>query len=359
MAEGNSSFQDKTEPATPKRKEDARKKGNVAKSMEVNSAVVIGLSLMAFWMMGGMIVRQIEGAMNHLWSLPAELQITQDQVQSVFIYMISVVARAVGPFMLVILVGGLLANIMQVGFLISGESIKPDMNKLDVVKGFQNIFSRRSLEELIKNFLKIIFVGLVAWWVVRHELPGFFWLGDQGEAGMLSMVAASTLKLLVWTTLVILIIAFFDWAFQNWDHAQKLKMTKQEVKDERKQTEGDPQLKSRIRSTQMEMAFKRMMQDVPKADVIITNPTHLAIALSYKPDQMSAPVVLAKGARLVAERIKALAGEHNVPQVENKPLARAMFPLVEVGMEVPLEFYQAIAEILAQIYRNNTEWQTV
>jgi flagellar biosynthetic protein FlhB len=351
MAEGNSSFQDKTEPATPKRREEARKKGNVAKSMEINSAAVIISALIALLLLGGFTLSTLLSFTERFYSHPYALLVDEDSLQNIFALLISASGRAVLPFMLLVLVAGLAANVAQVGFMFSSESIKLNFDKLNVVNGLKNLFSRKSLEELIKNFLKISVVGLLAWLVVRRELDHFFHLGDQTAWGIFRIVSQSTAHLVIWAAVAIMVIAAFDWWFQRWDWAQKLKMTKQEVKDEHKQTEGDPQIKARIRSTQLEMAFKRMMADVPKADVVITNPTHLSIALRYDHTTMNAPVVVAKGARLVALRIREIAREHGIPIRENKLLARAMYPVVEVGMEVPEQFYKAVAETLAFVYR--------
>ncbi len=352
MADEQTSFQDRTEPATPKRREDARKKGNVARSMEINSAAVILGGLLALLMLGNYTLQTVLDGTRYIYTHASSWGVEVDRLSEIGGFSASITGRAVLPFMLLVLVIGLAANLAQVGFLASAESIRPDFDKINPVKGLKNIFSPRSLNELIKNFIKILVVGFVAWLVVKAELDGFFRLGDQSIAGILAAVAASTRNLIIWTALFLTVIAAFDWWFQKWDHARKLRMTKQEVKDERKQTEGDPLLKSRIRSLQFELAFRRMLNDVPEADVVITNPTSYAIAMRYDHQEMRAPLVLAKGARKVAERIREIARQHEVPVIENPPLTRSMYPVVEVGMEVPIEFYQAIAEVLALVYQN-------
>ncbi|MBL7032629.1 MAG: flagellar biosynthesis protein FlhB [Candidatus Delongbacteria bacterium] len=350
MAEQQTSFQDRTEPATQKRRDDARKKGNVARSMEINSAAVILGGLLALMMLGGYILQTIITGTCYIYSRASSWQVEVSQLQEIGRYSAEITAKAVLPFMLLVLAIGLAANLAQVGFLASAEAIKPDFDKLNPVKGLKNIFSSRSLNELVKNFVKIMVVGFVAWLIVRSELGGFSRLGDQTTAGMLMAVARSTRRLIIWTAVFLAIIAAFDWWFQKWDHARKLRMTKQEIRDERKQTEGDPLLKSHIRSLQFEMTFRRMLNDVPEADVVITNPTSYAIALKYRADTMRAPRVLAKGARKVAERIREIAAKHEIPVIENPPLTRSMYHIVEVGVEVPVEFYQAIAEVLALVY---------
>jgi flagellar biosynthesis protein FlhB len=355
MADEQTSFQDKTEPATQKRRDDARKKGNVAKSMEINSAAVILGGLFALMILGGQIMATITGGFRYIYSHASSWPVEIDQIQELGSFSVGITAKAVLPFMLMVLAIGLAANLAQVGFMASAESIKPDFNKLNPVKGLKNIFSTRSLNELVKNFVKISVVGFVAWLVVKNELGDFSRLGDATTAGMLMAVAASTRTLIIWTAVFLSIIAAFDWWFQKWEHSRKLKMTKQEVKDERKQTEGDPLLKSHVRSLQFEMAFRRMLNDVPDADVVITNPTHYAIALKYDPEKMRAPRVMAKGVRKVAERIREIAGHNDIPIIENPPLTRSMYHVVEVGVEVPVDFYQAIAEVLALVYQNKSE----
>ncbi|MDX1778625.1 MAG: EscU/YscU/HrcU family type III secretion system export apparatus switch protein, partial [Thermodesulfobacteriota bacterium] len=229
--------------------------------------------------------------------------------------------------------------------------IAPKFSKLDPLKGFARMFSKQALVELIKSIFKVIIVGCVTYFTVKGELEEIVPLMDKEIWSVMSYIGSVCFKILLRTSWVLIVLAIVDYVFQKWDFKQEAKMTKQEVKDEFKQREGDPLIKSRVRQAQREMAKKRMMEAVPKADVVITNPVHLAIALEYNTQNMSAPQLTAKGSRLVAERIKAIAQEHNIPIVENKPLAQALFKGVEIGQEIPTVFYKAVAEVLSYVYR--------
>ena len=256
------------------------------------------------------------------------------------------------PIFAVFLVIGLVSNFVQIGFLVSAEAIKPKFSKLNPITGIKNkFFSIKSLEQLVKSLVIVCVVGLVAYRAIRREVPFFPPLLDSDPSVIVLTLYRSCMHLL-WDALwLFILIAVADYSFQKWQHTQDLMMSKQEVKDEMKQTEGNPQIKSRIRSIQIQMARRRMMKEVPKADVVITNPTHLAVALKYDRGQMVAPVVVAKGAGVVAEKIKDVARSSQIPIVENKPLARALFRSVELGEAVPEDLYKAVAEILAYVYR--------
>jgi flagellar biosynthetic protein FlhB len=211
--------------------------------------------------------------------------------------------------------------------------------------------SLKSMVELVKSMFKIVIVGGVAYVIVEKEMHYFPSLMQQSVVDILLFIASVTFKIFFFVCLVLIFLAALDYVYQRWQHEKSLKMTKQEVKDERKQTEGDPKIKARIRSIQLEMAQRRMMEAIPEADVVITNPTHLALAIKFDAKEMIAPTVLAKGSGFIAERIKEVAREHNVPIVEDKPLAQAMFKLVEIGDFIPIELYRAVAEVLAYVYR--------
>jgi flagellar biosynthetic protein FlhB len=211
--------------------------------------------------------------------------------------------------------------------------------------------SRQSLMELFKSMAKLVIVGGIAYLTIRGEMDGIRELGRMEVASIAIFILKVILKIFFRVCIVMIFLAAMDYAFQKWQFEQQLKMTKQEIKEEYKHTEGDPLIKSRIRKVQMEVARRRMMQEVPEADVVVTNPVHLAVAIKYDRAKMSAPHVIAKGAEFVAEKIKALAREHNVPVVENKELARSLYRSAEVGDEVPMDFYQAVAEVLAYVYK--------
>ncbi|MBR3456984.1 MAG: flagellar biosynthesis protein FlhB, partial [Selenomonadaceae bacterium] len=273
-----------------------------------------------------------------------------ETVLQLFIGIMIVLAKTVLPVMFAILIMGLGINLFQVGLKFSTEAIEIKLDKLNPINGFGRMFSKRTLVELVKSILKIVIIGFFLYNYLKDEIfvmPQFIYY-DLGTS--LEEIARIIFAMIFQVLAVIIILAILDFTYQKWQTTQDLKMTKQEVKDEMKQSEGDPQIKGKIRQKQRQMAMARMMQEVPKADVIITNPTHYAVALQYS-QGMTAPAVLAKGQDFVAQKIKEIAKEHKVPIVENKPLARALFAAVEVGDMVPPELYQAVAEVLAYVYR--------
>ncbi|MGH7443070.1 MAG: flagellar biosynthesis protein FlhB, partial [bacterium] len=256
-----------------------------------------------------------------------------------------------GPMLLGALVIGVASNVMQFGFLFAPEALSLKWENLSPARGFERIFSRRSAVELFKSFIKIGVVGTVAWTCVSGKVPVLMTLMDTDLAVFFSTVASVTATLILRVGLAMLTLALLDFFYQRWEYEESLKMSKQEIKDEHRQMEGDPMVKARIRRLQQEAARRRMFADLPNADVVITNPTHLAVALKYDGTSMDAPVVLAKGARLMAARIKAIAAENGIPVMENKPLARALYRSVPVGAAVPNAFFSAIAEVLAYVYQ--------
>jgi flagellar biosynthetic protein FlhB len=255
------------------------------------------------------------------------------------------------PMFLMVCVLSVGANILQTGFLFSSKALQPKLERLSPWQGLKRIFSVQSLHELFKALIKIGVVGAIAYTTIAGEMTQIFALGGLGVADIVSYIGSSTLRLGIRTSYAIIILAIVDYVWQRWQYEKSLRMTRQEVKDEHKQQEGDPQVRARVRSLMREMARRRMMEDVPKADVVITNPTHIAVALHYRREEMAAPQVLAKGAGYVAERIKAVAQAHAIPCVENKPVARHLFKAVEIGECIPETLYKAVADILAYVYR--------
>jgi len=344
------SFQDKTEQATPKKREDARKKGQVAKSKEVSSIAILAAGTVYLVFNAGQLASKLgENIKQTFTSIPRiasgdlGLEVYTSQTIQNFLVMIL-------PMMVLLFVVALAANILQAGFIFSVEPLTPDPSKIDPIKGMGKLFSKRSMAELLKSIFKIIIVGWAAFSTLKSDYSLLIPLMYQDNIQILSMLGRISLKVITRACYVIFVLAVLDYIYQKWEFEHNLKMTKQEVKDENKQSEGDPLIKSRIRSIQREMARRRMMKEVPKADVIITNPTHYAIALSYKPgEKMAAPKILAKGADRIALKIKEIAAKHGIPMVENKPLAQNLYKL-EIGQEVPPKFYQAVAEILAYVY---------
>lgn len=255
------------------------------------------------------------------------------------------------PIFLTAILAGLAVNYLQVGFLFTTEPLNPQFNRLNPAEGFKKIISKRAIFELVKSLLKICLVGLVAFLFVRGQLETLLLTLYQDVAGVWQTLSSLALSLSMRIAVIFLSLSVLDYIYQRHEHNQNLKMSKQEVKEEHKQMEGDPQLKARLRERQRKMAMQRMMQDVPSATVVITNPTELAVALRYRDGADQAPTVVAKGAAFTAKRIRDLAGEHDVPIIENKPVARMLYDQVEVGQEIPVDLYQAVAEILAIVYR--------
>jgi flagellar biosynthetic protein FlhB len=256
------------------------------------------------------------------------------------------------PFLLGLSIVGFAVSVSQVGFMFSTEALQPKTAKLNPLKGIKRIFaSRRSMIELLKNLVKLIIVGLVTYFAISSVIDQTVLLMDSDVTSILEFFSESVVFIGSKAGIAFLGLALFDFVYQKSEFEKDLRMTKQEVKEESKMMEGDPLIKSRIRSVQKQIAYKRMMHEVPKADVIVTNPTHLAVALKYEPGTMDAPKVVAKGADLIAQKIKDIAKEHGIPIVEDKPLARALYKSVEIGQAIPEKLFQAVAQLLAYIYK--------
>jgi flagellar biosynthetic protein FlhB len=246
---------------------------------------------------------------------------------------------------------GLAINYLQVGFLFTLEPLQPSLEKLNPIKGIKRLFSIRSVVDVVKNLLKLVIIGFIVYVTIKREYGLFLELGDFTIYQITKVMASLTFEVGIKIAIALLVMAILDFFYQRWEHEKSLRMSPFEIKEERRQMEGDPEVKQRIKRLQMEMARRRMMHEVPKATVVITNPTHIAIALKYDSATMKAPLVVAKGKHKLAAQIKKIAQEHNIPVVEDKPLARAMFGVIEVGEEIPFNFFKAVAEILAYVYR--------
>lgn len=347
MAEND---QERTEKATPKRREDTHKKGQVAKSRELSSVAILGAALIYFYFNASGLMKQIMTMTSTMLIRSGAAEITPQNIQTTLADLSYYVFLMLAPLLLTVVVISTLANLLQTGFIFSAEAIKPQLSKVDPVKGMKNLFGRRGWAELIKNCFKIIAVGLVAYLSIRSGVYDFLPLMEQGPWQNISLIGDNAFRILSNVCWFMIVLAVLDYLYQHWEHEKNIRMTKQEVKEEYKQTEGDPLIKSRIRRLQREVARKRMMAAVPKADVVITNPTHLAVALKYDAAVMDAPVVVAKGAGYVAERIREAAGKHHVPVVENKAVAQVLYKMVDIGDCIPEDLYRVVAEILAYVY---------
>lgn len=344
-------FQERTEKATRRRREKARQEGQVARSQEINSAGVICLGFLTLYLMGPYLSGQVTQLMSHTMSKapiiaaadPTFLKIFGDNMLRFFMILLPVFA-----VMIAVAFG---VNVAQVGFMITPKALEPKLEKLNLIKGLKKIFSLKSLVQLVRDSLKLLIVGFVAYLSIKGEFASFFSLPDQSVPEIALAMGKLALLLALKIGLVILVLAFLDYLYQKYEYEKSIRMSKQDLKDEYKDTEGSPQLKARIRQLQREMSRNRMMKAVPTADVVITNPTEIAVALKYDPEEMNAPFVVAKGERLIARKIRELARQNEIPVVENKPLARALFKMCDVGEKIPGNLYRAVAEVLAYVYR--------
>ncbi|PAD70786.1 flagellar biosynthesis protein FlhB [Bacillus sp. 7586-K] len=345
---------EKTEKATPRKKADARKKGQVAKSADVNTALSLLTIFLSFLFIGTFMRDGIIKMMRGIFQDYLLMDITSQNIQNLFSTIVYQAGIILAPIMLVAIVAGVLANYLQVGFLFSTESIQMKLNKLDPIQGFKRIYSIRALVELLKSLLKISFVGFVTFMVIWLEMDNVLRLSQMTVEQSFAFIASLTLKMGLYASGALLLLALLDYLYQRYDYEKNLRMSKQDIKDEYKKSEGDPLIKSKIKQRQREMSMRRMMQEIPTADVVITNPTHYAIALKYDESKMDAPYVVAMGVDLVAQKIKEIAKANDVMMVENRPLARALYAQVDIGQAVPEEFFQAVAEIIAYVYQSKS-----
>jgi len=341
--------QERTEAPTVKRREDARKEGRVAVSREVSSAALLGLFALFFLVAGDLELQTLMSVWRTVFQDMMHTDLTPESTRSLFL----MVTGALAPVMLVLFLLAVLVAVMctvlQIGPLLT--PLKMQAERLNPLNGVKRIFSSQGAAELGKSLFKITVIGMVTYLAYRKEILPILTLSKLPTEGIFLFNFALIGKLFAQVALALVILAIFDYMYQRWHNEQRLKMTKQELKDEMKQTEGDPQLRSRVRQVQREMSRARMMENVPKADVIVTNPTHFAIALQYDREVMDAPRLVAKGADYLAQRIREIAAENNVPIMENPLVAREIYHNVEVGQEIPEQFFRVVAEILAYVYR--------
>ena len=340
---------DKTEEPTAKKRADAKKKGQVGRSTEISTAFVLLTGFFVLKVLWENIYTSIANYTTYIFT-HLNQPVDTENISRLFIGIMEILATTALPIMLAIMIIGLGVNFFQVGLNFNTEAIGFKLDKLNPINGFGRIFSKRSLVELFKSLFKIAVIGYFLYTILSQQLlamPQFIYF-DLGTS--LEQMSKINFSMSFEVIGVIMVLGFLDYGYQKWQTTQDLKMSKQEVKDEMKQSEGDPQIKGKIKQKQRQMAMSRMMQEVPKADVIVTNPTHFAVALQYHKG-MQAPLVIAKGQDFVAQKIKKLARESSVPIVENRPLARALFASTNIGDAVPAELYQAVAEVLAYVYR--------
>jgi flagellar biosynthetic protein FlhB len=341
---------EKTEDATPKKRQDSRQKGQVAKSMELPAAFILFFSFLSFYIFGGYMKAQLTLVFRSIFYDYLLLDITLRNVimlfQNLFVQSMLVVA----PILLVAMVTAIFSNYLQIGVLFTSDPLMMKFSKLNPIAGAKNILSLRSLVDFAKSVLKMSIIGYVVFDTLWTEKSTLMDLARLPLENIFTFMASITLKLGTKIGLILIVLALLDYMYQKYEHEKSLRMSKQDIKDEYKKSEGDPLIKSKIRQTQRRMAMQRMMQEVPKADVIITNPTHFAVALKYD-SQMQAPTVIAKGTDYVALKIKQIAKENEIITIENKPLARTLYAQVEIGDAIPADMFQAVAEVLAYVYK--------
>lgn len=343
---------EKTEKATPKKRQDSRKKGQVLKSQDVTSAIVLlFVFLFLFFAARFMKTRFFDFFVHSFTEFILIERLDVNQVMAIYIEVLLQMAIILLPIMAMAVIAGITGNLMQFGLLFTMEPLKFDLKKIDPIKGLKRIFSVRALVELMKSILKISFIGSVTTFILWINLEKVLNLAFKKPADTLATVSQLVALMGIVAAFVLLFIAILDYFYQKFDYEKNLRMSKQDIKDEHKTMEGDPLIKSRIKQRQREMAMRRMMQEVPNADVVITNPTHYAIAIKYDDGEMDAPIIVAKGVDFVAQKIKLIAKEHDIVTVENRPLARALYDEADLGDRIPEHFFKAVAEILAYVYR--------
>ena len=347
---------EKTEEATPKRKRDAREEGNVANGKEINQAVTL---LASFMLLYFLMQRIFFGIINQIRYYFSELIVQDMSIQNAFHILYGAffeIINLIFPIMIVTAAAGVLINFVQIGALFTTKPLVPDLKKIDPIKGFKKIFSLKGFVEFIKSLSKLFIISTVAYNFIMNNISTFQKSLDLGLEESILEIASQIARMGFAIIATLIVLGILDLLYQRWQHNKDLKMSKYEVKQERKEMEGDPMILQQRKQRQREMSMNRMMSEVKDADVVITNPTHIAVALKYDLDEMDAPLIIAKGERLIAQKIKEKAREAEIKIIENKPLARSLNKMTEIGDQVPVELYQAVAEILAEVFREENRY---
>jgi len=349
MAEESTSGGEKTEAPSAKRRDDFRKKGQVAQSKEVQTAALLTFMLLfwlfylpSFW-------KGITSLIFSIWQSAGEYALTELSTVHLATSILKETGILLAPLFFLVLIIGFFSSFFQIGWLLTGKPLVPDFSKLDPIKGFARFFSKKSLIEVVKSLLKVILVGWIAYSTVFDNFSQALILTDTTIATALIFLGKTAGLILAKICAILIFIAFLDFIFVKWEMEEKMKMTKQELKEEFKESEGDPFIKAQIRSIQQEMARQRMMAEVPEADVVITNPTHISVAVRYDSSSMESPAIVAKGSDFIAMKIREIARENEIPIIENPPVARLLHKL-DIGESIPEDLFKVIAEILAHVY---------
>lgn len=348
MAE--SQGQEKTEQPTSKKLEDSRQKGMVAKSMEVNSLLIVFAGIVTIFVFQSTIAKNFSAFSVEIFSsldvFPKKLGLLQNFIMDWYWFFLAVI----GPIITAVFIISLAANVFQVGFRITPKALEPKFSKLNPLNGLKRILSSRSLVEVIKTVLKFVLISFFTYFVLKDFISSTMLLENSDISDIMTFMIDSAFSLIWKFGLLYALLAGADFAYQKYKFKKDMMMTKEEVKEELKQTEGDPIVKSRIKKQQIQAARNRMMKELPTADVVITNPTHYAVALRYDMLKNNAPVVIAKGVDELAQRIKKVAAEHNIPIHEDRELARALYKMCDIGDAIPQQLFKAVAQVLAYIY---------
>lgn len=341
---------EKTEQATDAKREEFRKRGQVPMTRELSTALFFLVSAGALYATSRFVMQNIVDIFNRTMGVELVYMVREGRFIEMLNFAGYKLLILVSPLMFAALIIGILSQVLQTGFLQNEEALQPNLNKLNPLSGLKRIFSVRGLGELLKSIMKMVAICLIVYKILKSEINLIPYLSGYDIQQIVGYLGVILFKLFLTAGIFMLVLAAADYFFQRWRLEKEMMMTKQEVKEEHKSREGDPIIKARIRKVQREMATRKMMADVPKGDVVITNPTHIAVVIKYS-DNLPAPQLIAKGGDLVAEKIKQIARENNIPIIENKPLARTIFKTMKIGQVIPRELFVAVAEVLSYVYR--------
>lgn len=341
---------ERTEEATQQRREDFRKRGQVAQTRELSSVLLLFSAVLLIWVTSRFCFQQVFELFNASLGDNLVAAVREGSMVQFLPFAVTKLAYLILPMFAVFFLVGFASTLLQTGLLYNEEALQFRWERMDPVSGFKRMFALKSLIEGAKSLVKVGLILFISYLLLKNHIAMLPRLMDFSVGEILSFLGSLTVRLLSGVGCFMVVLAAADYFYQRWEIEKEMRMTKQEIKEEHKSREGDPMIKARLKRTQREIASRRMMEDVPKADVIVTNPTHIAIALKYDATMVS-PKIIAKGADLIAEKIKDLARQHNIPIVENKPLARTIFKTLKIGAQIPRELYTAVAEVLSYVYR--------
>lgn len=347
---------ERTEAPTSRRLQESRDRGNVAKSTDLSAAIELSAAVILLAIFGASLVESLGGVMRRVFE--DGWQAGGPDVRNLGALLVMIcwqAAIAALPIMCLMVLFAWLAQVCQFGWIFTLHPLQPKLDRLDPIKGVGRLFATRNMMKTLVNFVKLTAVGVVSWLVLRGEVHRLALLPTLSFMGVVKAIIELLVQLAIWLLVILLVIGIIDFMYQRWQHTKDMRMTKQQVQDERRAMEGDPQIKGRRMRMAREIAMQRIGRSVPEATVVVTNPTHFSVAIRYDADTMRAPRVVAKGVDFMAMRIRQVAGLHDVPIVERPPLARGLYYGVDEGREIPAEFYQAVAEVLAHVYRLEDE----